>query len=91
MHEISVIEERPKIVAGIRKRGHYRDISIMLPQLFEYALSRGAKIVGMPMYLWHEKSVEDAYKADQEGNVDIEVCIPIAEKIPETDEISTSR
>jgi len=87
MHEISIIQEEPKMVVGIRKRGHYRDISILLPQLFEYALSRGATIIGMPMYLWHGISVEDAYKADQKGDADIEVCIPIAAIIPETDEI----
>ncbi|MDD1742976.1 MAG: GyrI-like domain-containing protein [Methanotrichaceae archaeon] len=87
MIDISVIQEKPKMVVGIRKRGHYREIAVMLPQLFEYALGRRAKITGMPMYLWHEKSVEEAQKADQEGNADIEVCIPIAEIIPETDEI----
>jgi len=35
----------------------------------------------------HEKSIEEALKADEAGNADIEVCVPIAERIPETDEI----
>ena len=59
----------------------------MMSRLFDYALGQGAKIAGMPMYLTHEKSLEEAQKADQESNADIAICIPIAEKIPETDEI----
>ena len=40
-----------------------------------------------PSTLWNEKSVEEAQKADEAGNADIEVCVPIAEEIPENDEI----
>lgn len=87
MEEISVIKEEPKLVVGMRRVGHYKDISVMLPQLFGYAFGQNARIAGPPMFLWHEKSVEDALRADQEGNADIEICIPIAERIPETDEI----
>jgi len=39
------------------------------------------------LYIMHEKSVEEALKADEADNADIEVCVPIAERIPETDEI----
>lgn len=85
MHEISIIDERPRLVVGDRKRGHYKEIAVMLPRLFEYALSQKARIVGPPMFLWHETSVEKAQKADFEGNADIEVCVPIAEKISETE------
>ncbi len=59
----------------------------MLPALFEYSMSQGAVIAGPPLYLWHEKSVEDAVKADEAGNADIEVCVPVAERILEKDEI----
>ena len=37
MIDISVIQEKPKMVVGIRKSGHYREMAVMLPQLFEYA------------------------------------------------------
>lgn len=87
MEEISIIKEKPKLVAGMRMRGHYKDISVMLPQLFGYVLSQNARIAGPPMFLWHETSVADAQRADREGNADIEVCVPIAERIPETEEI----
>jgi effector-binding domain-containing protein len=87
MIEISVADEKPQLVAGMRRRGHYKEIAKMLPALFEYALSHEAIIAGPPLYLWHEKSVEEAMKADEAGNADIEVCVPIAEKIPENEEI----
>lgn len=87
MIEITIVEEKPQLVAGMRRIGHYKEIAVMLPALFEYAISRGAIIAGPPLYLWHEKSIEEAMKADEAGNADIEVCVPIAEKIPESDEI----
>lgn len=87
MNEITIVDEKPQHVAGMRRKGHYKEIAKMLPALFEYAMSQGAVIAGPPLYLWHEKNVEDAMKADEAGNADIEVCVPIAERIPETDEI----
>ena len=87
MIEISVVDEKPQLVAGMRRRGHYKEIAVMLPALFEYILEKGAIIAGPPQYLWHENSVEEARKADEAGNADIEVCVPIAAKIPERDDI----
>lgn len=85
MHEISIVNEKLRLVVGARKRGYYKEIAVMLPQLFEYALSQKARITGPPMFLWHESSFEDAKKADLDGNANIEVCVPIAEKITETE------
>ncbi|VVB67048.1 GyrI-like small molecule binding domain protein [uncultured archaeon] len=72
MFEINIVEQKPMLVVGMRKRAHYQEI---------------ARIAGPPIFLWHEKSVAEAQIADQEGNADVEVCVPIAEKIPETDAI----
>lgn len=85
MHEISITNERPRLIVGTRRRGRYKEIAAMLLQLFEYALSQKARIAGPPMFLWHEKNVEEAQKADLDGNADIEVCVPIAERISETE------
>jgi effector-binding domain-containing protein len=87
MIEISVVDEKPQLVAGMRRKGHYKEIAKMLPALFEYAMSQAAIIAGPPQYLWHENSIEEAQKADEAGNADIEVCVPIAARIPENDEI----
>jgi effector-binding domain-containing protein len=87
MNEVTIVEEKPQLVAGMRRRGHYKEIAKMFPALFGYIVSRDAIIVGPPLYLWHEKSVEEALKADEAGNADIEVCVPIAKKVPENNEI----
>ena len=87
MNEISIVEEKPMLVAGMRQRGHYKEIAKMLQALFAYILSQQAIIAGPPLFLWHERSVEDAQRADDSGNADIEVCVPILKKIPEEEMI----
>lgn len=87
MNEISIVEEKPMLVAGMRQRGHYKEIAKMLPDLFEYAMGQRAIIMGPPLFLWHENSVEDAQRADDSGNADMEVCVPIAKKIPESEKV----
>ena len=49
MVEITVIEEKPQLVAGMRRKGHYRQIAEMLGTLFEYAMSHKAIFVGHPL------------------------------------------
>jgi effector-binding domain-containing protein len=87
MIEITIVDEKPQLVAGMRRKGHYKEIAVMLPALFQYIVSQAAIIAGPPLYLWHERSVQEAQKADGAGNADIEVCVPIAAKIPENGEI----
>jgi len=87
MVEVTLIDEKPQLVAGMRRKGHYREIAEMLATLFEHALNHKAIIVGHPLYLCHEKSVEKVKRADEAGKADIEVCVPIAERIPENDRI----
>ena len=61
----------------------------MLPELYEYeyAASHGVKFTGPPIFVCHEKTVEDVMKADQEGNADIELALPILNVVKETDDI----
>lgn len=54
MTEITVIDEKPQLVAGMRRKGHYKEIAEMLPDLFEYVISQKAIIVGHPLFLCHE-------------------------------------
>jgi len=86
MEEITIVDVKPQLVAGIRKRGHYREIAEMLPKLYKYAAEKGAKFVGMPTFICHE-TAEEVIEADKTGNADIEVAAPIASKIEETEEI----
>ncbi len=75
--EIILLEIPPQNVLGIRKEGHYRDIAVLLPELFEYIFSRGIEIAGMPMFLCHETGKEEALTADAAGTADIEVAVPV--------------
>ena len=78
MEEITIVEQSPQTVLGMRKRGVYKEIAVMLPKLFECIMSRNIPIAGPPVFVCHEKSKEEVMKAMEEGNADIEVVVPIA-------------
>jgi len=86
MEEVTVVDVKPQLVAGIRKRGHYREIAELLPRLYEYATKRGATFTAPPIFVCNE-TAEEAMEADKTGNALVEVAAPIAEKIEETKEI----
>jgi effector-binding domain-containing protein len=88
MDEITIVDVEPQLVAGITKTGSYKLIAELLPKIYEYAGSKGAKFIGHPVFLCHETSAEKAMEADKNGTANVEVAAPIAEKIPETDEIT---
>ena len=86
MERIEIINLEPLLVIGIRKKGYYREIAEMLPKLYEYASKKGAVFSGMPTFICHE-SPGEIEEANRAGNADIEVAVPIANKIEETDEM----
>ena len=75
--EISLVAVPPILVAGIRRKGSYRQIPVMIGELVEFIVRREIGPAGPPIYLWHEQSVEDAYRADASGDADIEVAFPV--------------
>ena len=86
MGEINVVDVKPQLVAGIRKKGYYREIAELLPKLYEYATKNGAKFTAPPIFVCHE-TAEEAMEADKTGTAYVEVAAPIAEIIEETEEI----
>ncbi len=58
MHEITVVELSPQQVLGMRKKGAYREVAVMLPRIFEYNFSKNIQIAGYPTFLWHEITIE---------------------------------
>ena len=88
MEEITIVEVKPQLVAGIKKTGQYKIIAELLPKIYEYAGSKGAQFTGPPVFLCHEAGAEEAMEADKNGTANVEVVAPIGEKIPETDEIT---
>jgi hypothetical protein len=62
-------------VLGMRRRGTYREIPVMLPRIFEFALRKNIQIAGYPIFLCHEITFEDVKQADKEEYADIEVAV----------------
>ncbi|MDR7666052.1 GyrI-like domain-containing protein [Methanosarcina sp. Z-7115] len=78
MSEVTVVELSPQRVLGMRRKGAYREIAIMLPRVFEFAFSKNVQIAGYPIFLCHEITHEEVQKADNDENADIEVAVPIS-------------
>jgi len=87
MSEITIVDIKPQIVLGIRKRGQYSLIAELLLQIFKYAMENGAQIQGHPIFICHEKSTEAVKTANAQGNADVEVAVPVAGEIKSAGEI----
>ena len=78
MSEVTVVELSPQLVLGMRRKGAYREIAVMLPRVFEFAFRKNVQIAGYPVFLCHEITHEEVQKADKDENADIEVAVPIS-------------
>jgi AraC family transcriptional regulator len=87
MHEVTIMDVPPQLVFGMRRKGKYEQIAVMIAELVHYISQAGVDLCGPPIYLWHEKTVEAAYRADEAGNADIEVAWPVRGTAPGTPEI----
>ncbi len=87
MLDIEIVDVQPQKVMGMTRKGSYKIIAQMIPELFQYLVPKGAQIAGPPMFLCHETSVEEAKKADAEGSAEVEIVVPVANEIEGTDEI----
>jgi effector-binding domain-containing protein len=87
--DVSVVEVTPQMVLGMRKRGKYREISEMIPRIFQVAQEKNAEITGRPMFVCHERGAEEATRADAEGNADVEVVIPVRGEVEGTEEVKS--
>lgn len=88
MDEVTVVDVSDQIVLGLRRKGSYRMITDLIPEVFQYAMENGAQLLGGPVFLCHETSAEEAKEADREGKADVEVVIPVAGKIDGAGEIA---
>ncbi|MCD4807132.1 MAG: GyrI-like domain-containing protein [Methanococcoides sp.] len=84
MSDISIVAIEPQLVIGIRRIGSYELLPEMFPEIFQFAVGNNIEIAGPPIFVMHETSEEDALNANSEGNADLEVVIPVSEKIEDT-------
>jgi effector-binding domain-containing protein len=89
MEPITLIEIPDQQVLAIRKRGHYRMVAELLPQLFVFIVSKQVPVAGMPMFLVHERSKEEAEEADRTGTADVEVAVPVNGRVRPEGEITS--
>jgi len=87
MADVTVVDVRAQKVLGMCRRGRYRQMSDMIPTIFQFAQEKGAKIVGRPIFVCHEQNAEEAVKADKEGNADVEVAVPVSGEVQGTDDV----
>lgn len=85
--EITLVDIPPMQVLGIRRKGNYRVISELLGQIFEFAMRNQINIAGMPMFVLHEASREEAIEADRTGTADVEAVVPVAGPVRASGEI----
>ena len=86
MDEITVVEVTPQLVLGMRKTSGYEEIGTLIQKLCELAANRNIEIIGPPIFICHEMTVEEAMEAYEQKNADIEVAIPISQYTEGTDE-----
>jgi effector-binding domain-containing protein len=87
MEEVTVVEVQPQKVIGMRKRGKYQKIGEMIRGLYQYAMAIGLKPLGPPVFVCHEAGMEEAMKADNEENADLEVVVPVEGEVEDTEEV----
>ncbi len=83
---VKVVDVKSQIVLGIREIGPYRKVMDIIKKLAKYAASRGVEIIGNPIFMCHEAS----RMPGRLGNIDLEVVVPVGEKInPDEESMET--
>ena len=59
----------------------------MIVKVYQHAAAHNARIQGRPTFICHE-TPKQAMKANEESNADVEVAIPVAQKVEGADEIA---
>ena len=79
--DVRIEDVRPQMVMGLTRKGTYQMIPQMMGELFHHLTAKGAQIAGMPTFVCHETSAEEAKKAGAEGRAVVEVVVPVAGKV----------
>jgi len=77
MGEITVEEVGPMKVLGMKKVGRYDEMGPMFGEIYQHAMANNIELTGPAISVVHEKSEEEAIKAQQMGNAQIEAAFPV--------------
>lgn len=87
MEDISIIEVKPQLVAGIQKTGTYALIPELLLKVYSYLDENGIVPAGMPTFICHETSPEAVMEANEKGTAMVEVVWPVSGGVKGSGEI----
>jgi effector-binding domain-containing protein len=77
MSEIQVVEIGAMKVLGTKKVGSYKEIGAMFGEIYQHAMANNIEITGPAISVVHEKSEEEAIRAQEEGNAQLEAAFPV--------------
>lgn len=83
MGDVKVVEVEPKLVLGFQKMGHYGEIGSLIDKVQSFARRNSIRTTGPLIFICHEDTQAEAFRANREGTCSLEVCVPIAEKCQE--------
>jgi len=87
MEEVQVVDVKAQAVLGMRKKGSYKEIPVLLKEICDFAVQKKAEMSGAPVFVCHEMTVEEVCAKDKAGTADVEVCFPVAKKMRGTKDI----
>ncbi len=87
MDEIELVDLPAQAVLGIRRKGPYSLIPVLLGEVYEAVMKRGAIPAGPPVYLSRETSREEALACQESGEADLEVAWAVANRVKDMGEV----
>lgn len=84
----SFIQIPSQDVIGMTRRCPYTEVPDMLTELAIFAATNKIPIVGDPIYICHEISINDTKRSTQTGNATVEVARPVGAEVSPPGDIS---
>jgi AraC family transcriptional regulator len=88
MDEITIIDVPPQTVLGMRKKGTYDQIAVMLPELIAHIIHQKIEPCGPPLLILHDEGTKETKRAVNTCIADVEVAWPIRGDAPGSGDIS---
>ena len=74
---VEIVQVPNLSVMGLTRTGKYEIIPQLMGELFMNVMPRGIAVAGPPIFLCHERSVEEVRRAAEAGTAVVEVAVPI--------------
>jgi len=82
MSEVKIVEVKPQMVLGTRKKGFYKDMGLHIPRMFRFMAENNIECKGAPIFVCHECTLKQVCDTNEAGTCDMELCVPIDKEIP---------